>query len=131
MTLPAGRRTEARRIGLFLGAGAVNTAFGYGLYALLVAASLDPALAVVLSTIAGVAFNFRTLGSVFAAQGLARLPHFIAVYALQTVLNIGLLQVARNAGANPYLGGALALAVVVPLTYLAMRLFVFPTKNTA
>jgi len=123
------RQGEARRIGLFLAAGVFNTAFGYGVYALCVAAGLDPSLSVVVSTIAGVAFNFRTLGAVFAAQGFARLPHFIAVYAVLTPLNVGLLQLAQSAGANPYLGGALALAVVVPMTYLAMRLLVFPPSR--
>lgn len=132
MTLAPISRSEARRIILFLAAGLVNTAFGYGVYALCVAIGIEPALAVVLSTVAGVAFNFRTLSAVFAAQGLARLPHFIAVYAALTPLNIGLLHLAQRAGTGPYLGGALALAVVVPLTYLAMRLFVFkPTDRHA
>lgn len=124
-------RRETRRMVLFLGAGLINTAFGYGVYALCVASGIDPAMAVVASTIAGVAFNFRTLGAVFATQGFARLPHFIAVYAALTPLNVGLLRLAQAMGANPYLGGALALAVIVPLTYLAMRLFVFPPETPA
>ena len=117
---------EARRIFLFLVAGLVNTGFGYGVYSLAVWAGIAPMVAVIVSTVAGVAFNFRTLGAVFAARGFDRLPHFVGAYALLAPLNIALLHAAQAAGAGPYLGEALALAVVVPLTYLAMRLFVFP-----
>jgi putative flippase GtrA len=123
--------SEARRILLFLVAGLVNTGFGYGVYALAVWSGIVPAVAVIVSTIAGVAFNFRTLGAVFAARGMARLPHFVAVYAVLSPLNIGVLHAAQRAGAGPYLAEALALAVVVPLTYLAMRLVVFPSTTVS
>ena len=118
-------RYEAGRIALFLAAGLVNTAFGYGVYALCVAAGGGPALSVIVSTVAGVCFNFRTLGAVFAAQGLTRLPRFLAVYAVLAPLNIALLRFTEYAGIGPYLGGALALALVTPLAYVSMRLFVF------
>jgi len=129
VSLHAQIRSEAGRIALFLATGLINTAFGYGVYALCVAAGCGPALSVIVSTVAGVCFNFRTLGPVFAAQGLARLPRFLAVYAVFAPMNIALLKLAEHAGVGPYLGGALTLAVITPLTYLSMRLFVFAPAN--
>lgn len=131
MSLHPQFRSEARRIALFLAVGLINTVFGYGVYVLCVAAGCGPALSVIVSTVAGVCFNFRTLGAVFMAQGPARLPRFLAVYALLTPMNIALLRLAQYAGADLYLGEALALAVVTPLTYVSMRLFVFAPATVA
>jgi putative flippase GtrA len=124
-------RSEAGRIVLFLAAGLINTAFGYGVYALCVAAGCGPALSVIVSTVAGVCFNYCTLGAVFVAQRLARLPRFLAVYAVLAPMNIALVGLAEHAGVNPYLGGAFALAVVTPLTYVSMRLFVFAPASVS
>lgn len=123
-------RGEARRIILFLAAGLLNTGFGYGVYALGVWAGLAPSMAVVVSTIAGIAFNYRTLGAVFAARGLSRLPHFVAAHAVFAPLNMAILHFAQAAGTGPYLGEVLALCVVVPLSYVVMRQIVFaPTAG--
>ena len=131
MKLPSQIRCEARRIVLFVAAGLINTAFGYGVYALCVVLGCGAALSVIVSTVAGVSFNFRTLGAVFAVQGLARLPRFVTVYAVLAPLNVALLRLAQSSGADPYLGEALVLAVVTPLTYLAMRLFVFTPPSAS
>lgn len=122
-------RREARRIAFFLAAGLVNTAFGYGVYALGVWAGLAPPAAVIVSTIAGVAFNYRTLGAVFASRGVSRLPHFVAAHALLAPVNIAILHFAQKMGAGPYLGELAALCVVTPLSYLMMRLVVFAPAN--
>ena len=125
MTLRGFTTGEALRLVLFLGAGAINTVFGYGVFALFTALGLTGAAAVVLATVAGVMFNFRTFSAVFAARGLARLPHFVLTYAVLTPLNIALLAMARRAGLGVYLGEAAALCVVTPLTFLALRHIVF------
>lgn len=124
------RRAEIRRFALFIAAGVVNTAFGYAVYASGVALGLVPALAVVVSTIAGIAFNYRTLGMVFASRGAGRLPHFVAAHAALTPLNIGLLQLAQRAGLGPYLGELAALTVVTPISYAVMRFAVFPQRRS-
>ncbi|MBS0483393.1 MAG: GtrA family protein [Proteobacteria bacterium] len=123
--------SEVGRFALFLVAGMINTLFGYGVFALLTALGFAETAAVVMATAAGVLFNFRTFGTVFAARGLARLPHFIAVYAVLTLLNIAILATARGAGLGPYLGEAAALCVVTPLTFLALRFIVFNTRGEA
>ena len=47
----------------FLLVGALNTAFGLGLYCFFVYIGLSYKIAVLLSTVLGVLFNFKTIGS--------------------------------------------------------------------
>jgi putative flippase GtrA len=120
MRLPA---LDRRFIG-FLLAGGINTLFGYSVYSALVLLGIVPHVAVVISTVAGVLFNFLTTSAVFRSRDVRRLPRFLAVYAVMMGLNILLLDLAMRAG----LGPLLAQAVILPLfalTFLAMRRFVF------
>lgn len=120
--------SEHTRILRFLIAGGLNTAFGYAVFAALIRAGLGHDAAVVISTIVGVAFNYGTYGKVFAAQGFGRVPAFIAVYAALLLANILLLRTFVAAGTSPYLGQALVLLIVVPITYLALKRFVFAAQ---
>lgn len=120
------KNSEMIRFALFLGAGALNTLFGFATFAALLRAGTGNDLAVVLGTLAGIAFNFKTFGAVFAAQGYGRLPWFVGVYAAFALANVALLRLATGAGLNPYLGEAAVIAVITPLSFLAMRRLVFP-----
>lgn len=117
--------SEARRFVLFLAMGAVNTAFGLGAFAVFLWAGCARDLAVVLSTIAGVAFNFRTVGSVFAARGFSRLPHYVAAYAVLMLANIALLRLLVAAGLGAVLAEAIVVIAIAPLSFFIMRWFVF------
>ena len=55
------RRTQIQFV-KFLLVGALNTAFGYGIYALLIWFGLRPFLAVGLATVLAVLFNFQSTG---------------------------------------------------------------------
>lgn len=125
MTKAWGRLEELREFILFLAAGALNTCFGYASFALLIWIGAGSALAVVLGTIAGILFNFRTFGAVFTAQGFARLPQFVLIYCIIAPANLGLLQLLDVAGLGPYLGEAVVIMVISPISFLAMRRFVF------
>ncbi|MDE2596948.1 MAG: GtrA family protein [Sphingomonadales bacterium] len=118
-------RRELLRFGLFLAAGAVNTLFGFAVFAALIALGTGNDLAVVLSTVAGVLFNFQTYGKVFSAQGFSRLPHFVGTYAAILAANILTLRALTAAGCNAYLGQALVVTVIAPLSFLVMRRWVF------
>jgi putative flippase GtrA len=109
----------------FLVAGGLNTLFGYSAFAALVWAGVGNDAAVVGSTIAGVAFNYGTYGKVFAEQGFARLPAFVAIYGALLCANILALRFFVVAGVSAYVGQALVLILIVPVTYLALKRFVF------
>jgi len=113
-----------RRFFGFLLAGGINTLFGYTVYGGQVLLGVVPHVAVAISTVAGVLFNFLTTSAVFRSRDLRKLPRFLAVYGVMLGLNILLLDLLMRAG----LGPLLAQAVILPLfalTFLAMRRFVF------
>ncbi|WP_340268565.1 GtrA family protein [Sphingobium mellinum] len=114
---------DRRFIG-FLIAGGINTLFGYGVYSAQVLMGIVPPIAVVISTVVGVLFNFLTTSAVFRSRDLRKLPRFLAVYAAMMGLNILLLDIAMRCGLGPLLAQALILPIFT-LTFLAMRRFVF------
>ena len=54
-----------------------------------------------------------------------RLPAFIAVYGALLIANILVLRFLVVAGTSAYVGQALVLILIVPITYLALKHFVF------
>lgn len=107
------------RVIRFLGAGVVNTAFGYAVFAGLVFLGAYPQIALVAQFILGVLWNYRIHGRyVFAVQGYDRLPYYAASYVLIYFFNAFLLKSLMAMGFDPYLSQALALGPVVLLSYV-------------
>jgi putative flippase GtrA len=129
MTAPAIRDAERRRFALFLGAGVVNTLFGYCAFAFFLWVGVGNDLAVLFGMISGIIFNYGTIGAVFAARGFGRLPHFLAVYGALLVANILLLRFLVANGFNPYLGEALIVAILTPISFLMMRAVFAPVAE--
>jgi putative flippase GtrA len=122
-----GRRQFVR----FLAVGAVNTAVGYGLFAAFVAIGLHYSVAVFLSTVLGILFNFQTIGRlVFRAHDPSRILRFFAVYGVTYVLNVAGLRALKEAGVGAYAGGALLLAPMAVVSFLLQRAFVFRREVT-
>jgi putative flippase GtrA len=111
----------------FLLTGGLNTAFGFGLYALLVYAGMAAPLALAAATVAGVLFNFVSFGTLtFRRLDSRRLPRFLVAYAAIYGFNLLLLEaVQRYAGTGPILGQLLCLAVVAPTAYLVLKTQVY------
>jgi len=110
----------------FLLVGGLNTAFGYGVYALALFLGAHYVVAATLSTVLGVLFNFLTTGSiVFGGLGKARLPRFVAVYAVTWAAGVLALKATSGLGIDLYLAGLLLLLPSAALTFLLLRSFVF------
>lgn len=110
----------------FIFVGVLNTAFGYLAYALLLFLGLHYTLAVVLSTIAGVLFNFKTTGTiVFKNNNNKLIFKFVAVYAITTTLGIIILRMAELAGINLYLAGLVSTGICAIITFLLNKNWVF------
>lgn len=106
------------RFGRFLVVGAINTGFGYAVFALLYLATSSHRSALVVATIAGVVFNFFTTGRiVFASRSGRRFVPFVAGYAISLALNFVLLELLLRLGIDPLLGQVIALPIVVLATY--------------
>jgi len=115
-----------RRFIRFLLVGALNTVFGYGVYALFVFIGLHFSLAAFIGTILGILFNFQTIGRlVFTSYKHHLIFKFIGVYFITYLINIFGIYLCQRAGLNVYIGGAiLILPMAVPAYYLH-KTFVF------
>ncbi|NDP20699.1 MAG: GtrA family protein [Paludibacter sp.] len=106
--------------------GGLNTAFGYGLFALLIYSGLTYPLALLICTISGILFNFKTIGSfVFKNHNNYLLLKFLGVYVITYFLNLGCLAILQYFAVNIYLSGAI---LVIPIGFFAFLLnknFVF------
>jgi putative flippase GtrA len=106
-------------------AGMVNLAFGYGLYAGLIALGLSAYPAQALSHMLGMAFNYVTYSRhVFRNAGPAKL-RFVASYAVNYVLSLATLAGLKQAMANDYLAGLLAAVIVSVINFAALKYLVF------
>jgi putative flippase GtrA len=121
-----GRRADTDhviRMVRFLVIGVVNTAFGYGIYALLLLLGLHPQAALAIQFIVGVVWNYFTHGRfVFGVWGFGRLPHYVLSYVAIYLCNAALLQELIAAGLGPYAAQALALGPTVILSYMLVSL---------
>jgi len=115
-----------RRFVIFLAVGVLNTAFGYGCFALLLALHLHYSLAALFSTVLGVLFNFRTIGRIVFRNGSNRLLiRFVAVYLVGYGFNLLGLKLLMLAGVSPYWGGALLLLPSAVLSFFLLKKFVY------
>ena len=120
--------TEAAKVGRFLATGVLNTAFGYGLYALLVALGVPYLPALALATVAGVVFNFFTFGRLAFRVALARatFARFLAGYGVALAFNAALLWAAHERmGLDPYTAQLACLPPTVVATYLILNRWVY------
>ena len=108
-------------------AGAANTAFGFAFYSGLILLGLPVFIALLLSTIAGVFFNFLTYGAYAFRQFTAdRLPRFLLAYAFIYFFNLALLEGLRAAtGLGPIVAQLVCIPVVAPTAYLILKSKVF------
>ncbi|QFT71172.1 GtrA-like protein (plasmid) [Labrenzia sp. THAF35] len=107
------------RVVRFLGAGIINTAFGYGVFAILVLAGVHPQVALVAQFGLGVIWNYSIHARfVFGVSGFGRLPLYGLAYVAAYAFNALLLAALTGAGI-PALGAQLlSLPPVVALSYI-------------
>ena len=122
---------ERRRIARFLAVGIGNTLFGYALFALLVTAGLDSALALLGATVAGVMFNFFTTGRlVFASRDHRLLPRFVLAYGASYLFNLLLLKGLEAIGVATLVAQLACLPPTVIVSYLLLNRFVFRRSSS-
>jgi putative flippase GtrA len=126
------RISQLHQIARFLAVGALNTAFGYGVFALLIWMGLAPFAALLIATILGVLFNFMTTGRiVFGNRDIGLLGRFVIVYTLVYLINLGLLGLVRQSGLSSVTAQGVCLFFMVPISFVLQKLFVFKEVNHA
>jgi putative flippase GtrA len=114
------------RFARFLAVGLLNTAFGYACFAALLWAGLHYTLALLLATVAGVLFNFKTIGAlVFGSSNARLLWRFVLVYALIYTANVTSLALLQRAGLHALAAQAALLLPLAVASFLLNRRFVF------
>ncbi len=110
----------------FILVGILNTAFGYFVFAALLYFGLHYTLAVVLSTIAGVLFNFKTTGKlVFKNDNNKLIFKFVAVYAFTSIIGIIVLRLAELVNVNLYFAGMVSTGICAIISFILNKNWVF------
>lgn len=122
MSLP-----NAGELGRFVLAGLVNTGFSYCVYALCLWLGLAYPLANLAAMIAGLLIGFLTQGHfVFRRLEGRRFPVFVLSWFGLWGVNVLLIRLLLPLmSGNAYLAGALAMCVIVPLSFGVQKYLVF------
>lgn len=115
-------------IAKFLGVGLLNTVVGYAIYALLILLNVPYLAALLIATVAGVTFNYFTIGRlVFKSRGgLNVIVKFIAAYGVVYFFNaVGLAILIKYFHLSPYTGQASCVPLSVLLSWLLMNCWVY------
>lgn len=110
----------------FLGVGVLNTIFGYGVFLIMLLLGLYPSIALFVATIAGILFNFKSIGLlVFGNASKNRLIPFIIQYVFLYILNWLLLQILMNQGMKPAIVQLILLLPIAVLSFTINKFIVF------
>ena len=128
--LRSSRKADFQKFAKFIAVGLLNTIFGYSIFAALTATGFGPEISALLSTFAGVMFNYWTTGRlVFSNKGYLALPKFIGVYAAICTLNVISLRTLISAGLSALAAQALLLPLITIASYFAISVLVFGKKK--
>lgn len=110
----------------FLGAGGLNTFWGWAMYAIAILLQAPVWLALIVAIVAGIAFNFFTIGGyAFKDMAMNRLPRFIAAYGLLYVINLLLLSFLTQWVNSLIWAQCMLTLPLALLSYLLMSCWVF------
>lgn len=114
----------------FLFVGCLNTVFGYSIFALFIFLGFHYILAVTLSTIIAIIFNFFSTGRlVFKNNNNQLIFKFLFVYFITWLINTGFIYIYKLfIGSNLYIAGFLILFPNAMLTFILMKYYVFKVK---
>lgn len=105
-------------------AGILNTAFGYGLVALLLAVGVNVYIAQFLAHTAGVAFNYFTYSRhAFRAEG--SIGRFIFSYVGNYLVGLAALATCLQFIHSPYVAGLIVVIFVSFINYFVLKSLVF------
>lgn len=114
----------------FLLVSGLNTVFGYGFFALLIFVGLAYPFALLIGTIAGILFNFTTIGGlVFNNHNNRLILKFFGVYGITYLCNLGGLALLKSFNTNTYLSGAILLVPIGFLSFSLNKTFVFKERD--
>lgn len=120
-----------RRFVKFIFVGGINTLFGYSTYALFVALSFEPGVALTISYILSIFWNFKTTGSiVFKNKDNRLIFKFFLSYIFTFYVNKFSLEFLIDVlKVNEYLAEAIVIPPVAVLSFIIFKTFIFVDKK--
>lgn len=113
----------------FLVVGGFNTVVGYALFCIALAIFPTTFIALCVSTLLAILFNFFTTGTlVFGSRDPRRIFRFYGVYGIVFVYNAVGLDILERIAIAPQIGGLVLLPGAVILSYLLNRQLVFSDR---
>ena len=120
-----------QRLWRYYQAGIVNTLFGYGLYALFVAAGFNMYVAQITAHVLGVVFNYFTYSRYAFRDHQASKSRFILSYTVNYLLGLAALATVSTVIHSPYLAGLITVTFVSVLNYFILKHLVFYRQRSA
>jgi putative flippase GtrA len=115
----------------FLLVGVLNTAFGLGVYAVLMHVGLPIWAALIGGNVAGIVFNFITTGSlVFSEVSLVRLPRFVGVYLACYILNYLLIRFLVSLHMGAIESQVFISPIIAVTSFYLMSRYVFASRTS-
>jgi putative flippase GtrA len=115
-----------KQIVAFIFVGSINTGFYYVLFSLFIFVGLDYKLAVLVATIIGIFFNFKTFGSfVFHNFSNKLILKFFFVYIILYFINIFFTRLFFYMYENYYISGLMSTIICAILSFLLNKYFVY------
>ncbi|MEO6361382.1 MAG: GtrA family protein [Sphingomicrobium sp.] len=109
-------------------AAVVNTLFGFGLYAILVAAGLNMFVAQGIGFVCGVTFNYFTYSRHAFRDRQGSKRAFVLAYGVNYLVNLALLAGFSLVLRSPYLAGLAATLIASLVNYFVLREVVFKQR---
>lgn len=129
---PGARRKSAQELMLYVMVGVANTAFGYAVYAFCLSLGWPYQVASVLTVLANISVGFFGQGRlVFKHAESGRIVRYVVMWVGLLVLFNLIVKVTTYAGYSAYVGGFVAFPIIIPLSFLAHKYYVFRRSSTA
>jgi len=115
-----------KKFAKFILVGIANSLFGYSVYAIFIYFRVHYSLAVLMATLLGIAFNFRTIGGlVFNNKDRKHIFRFAGVYAITYALQVAALMMFDSYQVNLYSAGLVLAAPLAIISFVLNSKFVF------
>jgi putative flippase GtrA len=113
----------------FYQAAAINTAFGFGIYALMIWFGVNLYVAQIIAQILGVTFNYFTYSRHVFRDRVAVKSSFILAYTSNYLVNLALLALFDRVFHSDYIAGLSATICASLVNYFALRSLVFRKRS--
>jgi putative flippase GtrA len=124
MTAPS-LATRVKLLLRFYGVGIVNTAFGYSLFFLLIAAGLNIYLAQLIGHLIGMTFNYIMFRNHVFTGSAPAIGRYLAAYGVNYLLGLGLIALFSHFMRSPYAVGACAALTASAVNFVVLKVLVF------